>query len=247
LGESNVLEKKNALIQQGQIVSQIIEIESTLTAARSTFNWMLQTENLYEPQADFYTKILVPTDSILPQNHPLLLKQLHQETIASAGIALEKAKLLPDFLLSYNNQSIQGTGADNITYNAGKRFHSVQAGIGIPISNSAQKARVNAAKTEVLIAQNNTEISKMELQNTINNTRISYDKQLSLVKYFEENALPQIYEIQKVADLQFTAGEINYLEWMMLTHQAVQTRSDYLEALRQLNHYSLQIQQLLQF
>lgn len=247
LGESNVLEKKNALIQQGQIVSQIIEIESTLTAALSTFNWMLQTENLYEPQADFYTKILVPTDSILPQNHPLLLKQLHQETIASAGIALEKAKLLPDFLLSYNNQSIQGTGADNNTYNAGKRFHSIQAGIGIPISNSAQKARVNAAKTEVLIAQNNTEISIMELQNTINNTRISYDKQLSLVKYFEENALPQIYEIQKVADLQFNAGEINYLEWMMLTHQAVQTRSDYLEALRQLNHYSLQIQQLLQF
>lgn len=247
LGESNVLEKKNAMLQRGQIATQINEIDAGITAALSTFKWMLQSEITYEPQGDFFTRIIVPSDSTLPENHPLLLKHMQQETIAQAGIALEKAKLLPDLMLTYNNLSIRGTGADNVTYNAGKRFSSVQAGIGIPISNGAQKARVNAAKTEVMIAQNNTEISKMELQNAINNARISYDKQLQMVRYFEEEALPQIQEIQKVADIQFASGEINYLEWMMLTHQAVQTRSDYLEAIRQLNHYSLQIQQILQF
>ena len=68
--------------------------------------------------------------------------------------------------------------------------------------------------------------------------------QLETVLYYENTALKNSDSITKGADLQFSSGEINYLEWMMLTNQIIALQSNYLQAVHQLNESVIQLHYL---
>jgi cobalt-zinc-cadmium resistance protein CzcA len=54
-------------------------------------------------------------------------------------------------------------------------------------------------------------------------------------KWYEDSALKSAETISSTADKQFINGDINYLEWVMLTNQAVTIRSQYIDAIKNLN------------
>ena len=47
--------------------------------------------------------------------------------------------------------------------------------------------------------------------------------------------------ILETANKQFINGEINYLDWVMLTNQAINIQSNYLDAIKNLNESIIQI------
>lgn len=114
-------------------------------------------ETEFLPQAENYKAQLIQVaDSNVLKDHPQAKWLQQQLNISTAQTKLEKAKLSPDLTLSYSNQSFVGfqniNGTDKY-FNGGHRFSSVQAGIGIPIFKSAQKAKVNASKINQLLAE----------------------------------------------------------------------------------------------
>ena len=64
---------------------------------------------------------------------------------------------------------------------------------------------------------------------------MEYNKNLASVNYYEANANKNAETINKTANLQFYNGEINYLEWVMLTNNAIIIQSGYIDAVRNLN------------
>jgi cobalt-zinc-cadmium resistance protein CzcA len=185
-----------------------------------------------------HTVLLAPAEL---SNHPNIAFIKQQQQIADAAIAVEKAKLLPDLSLGLFSTSIRGTGADNNFYPSSYRFQSMQVGIGIPVFAKAQKAKINSAKFSKQLAANQYALSINVLNTHYQSAQQQYLKYKESVDYFEKTGLQNATLILTTANKQFNSGLINYLEWFMLINQATGIKNDYLEAVKNLNESSIQL------
>jgi cobalt-zinc-cadmium resistance protein CzcA len=241
-GEANVLEKATAENQLAQVKVQLQQLEADRQTAQLQFQLLLNTATVFMPIADQYKMPFSnDIDTSVLSNHPYLQQIQQQQDVAKASIKAEQAKLLPEFLIGVNNTSIKGTGADDKRYTSGYRFTAVQAGIAIPIFAKAQKAKVKAAQFSNTIAENNYSSSLQSMRSGYETALLEYKKQLQTVSYFEQHNLATAKLISTTADQQFTNGSINYLEWVILVNQSVNTQSDYIEAVKNLNEAIIQL------
>lgn len=245
-GESNVLEKSTAENQQGQVAIQLKQLQKDIEIAQLQFQLLLNTPTLFIPsEKNFKRRISDLNISDLNQNTRIQLLQ-QQKQVASANTQLQKSKLSPDLIFGYNNTSIRGTGADDKYYSSSKRFHAVQIGVGIPLFNGAQKARINAAKVNETIAHNSYLSGLQTLQKERESALIDYRKFLQTAAWYEQTALKNAETISSTATKQFINGDINYLEWVMLINQSISIKSEYLDVIKSLNGTIDQLNYLIQ-
>lgn len=244
-GESNILEQATAETQSGNIQLQYHAIEEALSIAQLEFQLLLNTQIPYEPiteQAALIAQRNETNESY--EAHPLLKILAQENIIAHRNTKLESAKLAPDLSLAYYNMSMQGTGADEIKYNSQLRFQSGQLGIGIPIFFTAQRAKIKAAKINELITANQLEQKKQALSTEFQSYIQQYNMLSKSVNYYQNNALKNAHTIEATANKQFVNGDINYLEWVLLTNQATNIQSNYLDAVDALNNCILHLNYL---
>ncbi len=243
-GESNVLEKATAENQRGQISIQLKQLEQDIKIAQIQFQLALKTNTVYIPSAESFKKEFANANFIESEQHPRLQFLQQQNQIALANTQYQKSKLSPDLVFGYNNTSIRGTGANDKYYPASKRFQAVQIGVGIPIFNGAQKAIIRAAKVRELIAENNYELGLQTLDAEKKTALLEYQKFLESATWYENTGLKSAETISSTATNQFTNGEINYLDWVVLMNQAVTIQSQYIEVIKNLNETINQINYL---
>jgi len=241
-GESNILEKTTAETQRGQIAIQLNQLKSDIEILQLQFQLLLNTTTAFIPSNE-NTKLVFTAmlDTATVSNHPEIKVLQQQKTISLVNTQLEKSKLFPNLSLGYSNQSIQGTGADNVLYPKSSRFSAVQFGVGVPLFFGSQKAKINSSKTLELISENNYQLGLQTLKTEYQATFKQYQTQLQTVKYFEDTALQNANTITKTANDQFTNGDINYLEWTMLINNAVSIQSNYADAVKELNQTIIQL------
>ncbi len=243
-GETNLLEKTTAETQRGGVQMQLKALQQELKLSLLQLQLLLNTTTLVTTDGKLKIASAVLVDSAAINNHPLIQITTQQKVVAQATTRLEKAKLLPDLNVAYYNSSIKGTGADNVYYNASSRFSSAQIGIGIPLFNSAQKAKINAAGLNETIADNAIQQQLKTLKSSLQIAESQYESSKETVRYFEQEALPNATVILQTADKQFANGEINYLEWVMLVNQSATIQNNYLDAVKVLNESVLTIEYL---
>ena len=241
-GESNILEKTTAETQRGQIAIQLNQLKSDIEILQLQFQLLLNTTTAFIPSNE-NTKLVFTAmlDTATVSNHPNIKVLQQQKTISLVNTQLEKSKLFPNLSLGYSNQSIQGTGADNVLYPKSSRFSAVQFGVGVPLFFGSQKAKINSSKTLELISENNYQLGLQTLKTEYQAAFKQYQTQLQTVKYFEDTALQNANTITKTANDQFTNGDINYLEWTMLINNAVSIQSIYADAVKELNQTIIQL------
>ena len=69
-------------------------------------------------------------------------------------------------------------------------------------------------------------------------------KKNSSFKYYEKTALPNAEIIIKTANLQFSNGEINYLDWVVLINQSIAIKSNYIDTILAHNESVVQLNYL---
>lgn len=245
-GETNILEKTTAELQRGSITMQLKQIRKEIEVVLLQFRFILNIRTAVIPEENKLKLHLdLKLDSNLISQHPYLKIMDQQNKISTITHRLEKSLLLPDLQIGYYNMTMKGTGADNKFYTNSSRFQSIQVGIGIPLFFGAQKAKISAARIGKIIAENNytTEFETFQSQ------YISLVKQhltnLEIVNYFETYSLKNATLILDAANKQFSSGELNYLEWVMLANQVIIIQSNYLDAIKNLNETIIQINYLL--
>ncbi len=243
-GESNILEKTTAENQQGQVAIQLKQLQQDMNIVQLQFQLVMNTDKVFLPDGRFQKGVpkIIDHDGLTLNPQIQLLQQ--QRQIAMANTQLQKSKLLPDIIFGYNNMSIRGTGADDKYYSSSKRFSSVQLGVGIPIFNSAQKANIRAAKVNETMTENGLQSGLQHLQSALNVASLDYQKYLQTANWYESTALNNADTIASTATRQFLSGEINYLDWVVLTNQAINTQSQYLDVIKSLNETVNQINYL---
>lgn len=245
-GESNILEKTTAESQRGNITMQLYQLQQDLELILLQFKLVLNTSTSFIPtETSSKLNLEVTSDKNLLNQHPSLKIIEQQKKTSLINQKLEKSRLMPDLNFGYYNMTMKGTGSDNVTYNSNTRFQSLQFGLGIPLFFGAQKAKINSSKINQTIFENNYLQEMNLLQSQFNAAIGQYQANLATVNYFENTALKNASLISEAANKQFNNGELNYLEWVMLTNQAISIRSNYLDAVKNLNETTIQINYLI--
>ncbi|MGZ3862141.1 MAG: CusA/CzcA family heavy metal efflux RND transporter [Bacteroidia bacterium] len=245
-GESNVLEKATVETQRGNIAMQLKRLVQDLSITQMQFNLLLNSGQAFIPyEASPKLAPALIADSSLINQHPSLKIMEEQKRIAYLNRKLEKSKLLPDLQVGYYNMTMKGYGADNILYNYSNRFQSVQVGVGIPLFFSAQKSKIEAGKIRQHIAENSYLQENSLLQTRFKSALKQYEASLATTNYYESTALKNARLISETANKQFASGDIGYLEWVVLTNQAIGIQSDYLDALKAQNETVIELNYLL--
>ena len=244
-GESNILEKTTAEMQRGNIELQLKHLQQEKESVGIQFQLLLNTKASYKPEElNFKIMNYSVADSNLIVEHPLLKIMLQQKQNSIANTQLEKSKLLPDINVGYYNMTMRGTGSDNILYNGSNRFQSAQVGVGIPLFYGAQKARISASKVYQQIAENNYLQEKQVIEKQYQSAYAQYQNYVKTIYYFEQTALKNATLINETANKQFGDGDINYLDWVMLINQAINIKSNYIDAIKALNESIIQLNYL---
>jgi cobalt-zinc-cadmium resistance protein CzcA len=246
-GESNILEKTTAENQRAQIARQTEMVNADLAIANDRFHVLLNTNADYQPEAAPIKLPLPITTDTAFSSYPQVQYLSQQQQISKAQTQVERAKLLPDLSLGYYNQSFNGTqsvNGANRTYNGSNRFSSVQLGVSVPLFGGAQKNRVSAFRIKEQQAQIDYQSGLQALQSRYKQAAEEVGKYQKLVDYYEKTGLPNASLILKTANLQFIGGQVNYLEYVLLINQATAIRSEYADAVNNLNQAIIQINSL---
>ena len=240
-GESNILEKTTAQNQKAAINIQLKQVQRELETAKLQWQWLLNSDTVYKVESP---EKIIPLQVDETGKNPVIQVLEQQKNIAASQTKVEKSKLLPGLMIGYNLNSFKGTGADDRLYNASPQFHSVQVGFSIPVFSQSQRARINASKITESITENQLQATGAYLQNRYKQLSESYQRNLEIVNYYESEGLKNAAVVTETIQKQFTNGEINYLDFVMLFNQAISIQSNYADAVKMLNDTIIQINYL---
>lgn len=248
-GESNLLEKTtldNQVMQNRQMMQMNA---SDRKAIQLELALLLQDTITIVPAEELVTTQQL-YDTALLQQHPELQYYKAQEQQAVAETQLTKAKLKPEWLIGYNNQSLMGwmeyKNRSERFFTAGDRFSSVTLGMSIPFFNKAQKAKVEAANVQEEVNRANTDIAALRLKTQLQQALQHRDKFNSSLTYYKNSALPQSNIIIQTANLNYKNGQISYIEWATLVNQALGIQMQYADIQRDHQLNEIQLDYLLQ-
>ena len=242
-GESNILEKITAENSRTNFNIQLKQIQQALELNLLELKLLLNTTQNIKPISNSYklSKILI-MDSIHTGKNAYLQYLSHQKNIALAQSEVQKSKLYPDIVLSYFNNGFKGAGADNKVYSGTDRFHSFSLGVGVPLFMRAQKAKISASKFQINVIQSQYQAELSTLQNQYSKLQNEYRLLNEVVVYYETIGLSNADLLVSTASKQFNNGELNYLEFSQLLSQAIAIKSNYLDAVKNLNEIIISIQ-----
>ncbi|MDX1326290.1 MAG: CusA/CzcA family heavy metal efflux RND transporter [Arenibacter sp.] len=208
-----------------QIKIQKQQAQSEVAVALEKLNLWLGQEEFYTVTSDARSEILGP-EWLVPEKlreHPALSLIDQQKEVAVAEYKVAKAAFLPKFNLKYGAQEVNG--------NSG--FFSYQAGVDIPIFSGVAHGKLKASKIGMEIAERAAEYQKKELESNFSRTVENYRKWKTSWDYYESEALPLSEEQRTGALLAFNEGAIEYVAFIQILDDVVQTELMALEALQQ--------------
>lgn len=242
-GESNLMEKLTAQNQLMNIKTQLAEVNKSIELILLQLRYLINIEDNVIPEINDKKAILTLVSENLEQNPNLQLLRQNQE-IAEEQTKVEKAKQLPNLQLNYSNSSFMGLASNDVYYDRSDRFNSFQVGISLPLFSVGQRSRIKAAKKAVTVAEAELEVTKDKMSSYYQQLLSSHNNNQLILENYEGITLKNTSSFLATAELQYINGEINYLEYVMLTNQAITFLNNYLEALKMYNDNIIQINYL---
>jgi cobalt-zinc-cadmium resistance protein CzcA len=245
-GETDILEKATAAQQKMNIERQLSMIRKMQEVVMLQLGLLTNETSDIIPETEIL-KVLpynIFYDSTTVYRHPSVQLALQEWQYAKAVTLAEKTGLLPGFNVGYRNVSIKGTGADNIVYERGYRFSSVQLGINIPIFTKGVHATIQSARIMEDVRLTSFYARKSEVLKQIDQIYVLYNEYMGQISNFEKEALSNAKLIKDVAQKQFNTGQINYLEYVLLINQSLAIEGEYLELLKNVNQQIIALRYL---
>ncbi|MEP0985679.1 CusA/CzcA family heavy metal efflux RND transporter [Ekhidna sp.] len=248
-GETNLLEKATAESQVAEIKVMLEQNKSDIEIYQTSLKTLLNTDLLIDPAGD--SLIQREVESLIAEadvdDNPTLAWFRQQIAVAEKEKSLEKSKLMPDLMVGYFNQSLNGPNQDingnPVTYGSGDRFTGFQVGISIPIFGA--KSQASAIRSIELKKQENEALFQSvnnELEGRLQSLLQQYYKFQNSLSYYETNALPQAELILNQAQKGFQSGDIGYVEYTQGLNRSLSVRFNYLDILNQYNQTIIQIE-----
>lgn len=248
-GESNLLEKTTAETKRAQLQQLMVQNTSQLTVAYTELKMLTG----YSGEITIMDNVIQPIqvnatlDTSLISNNPALKNLYQQATIAEKNKKLELAQTLPDFSVGYFSQTLIGYQTiDNsdVYFGSGKRFTGITLGVGIPLTFFSNSAKIRSIELQKQSLQRNADYGKQQLQAQFKQALEEYQKNLSLVNYYQQQATPNAELIGSTAKKAYQSGEIGYMEYLQSLQTVSEISLGYLKSISDLNQSAITINYL---
>lgn len=157
-----------------------------------------------------------------------------QVVIARQQLKVERTEILPEFtagpLFPLSNNFQQAIG--------------YRIGIAVPIWLGQNRARINAAKTGIDLAESQRLRDYRNFMSSFSVTYSNLFKEQRTIEYFNNVALNQASEIIETSLRLFQAGETSYIEALRNIITAFETKVNYLDAVRNFNQAVIELKYL---
>ncbi|NEN22618.1 CusA/CzcA family heavy metal efflux RND transporter [Cryomorpha ignava] len=179
-------------------------------------------------------------------SNPILARIELEWQVAEAEKSVESAKMLPHLSVGYFNQSLMGipTESGNIATSS-DRYDGINAGIGIPLFFSAQKAEIKKATLRGKIAESDAFYVRQALEGAYRKQLFEIEKFRGSLNYYKNSAVPQADLIIENATKSFKGGAIDYIEYFQNLNQALEIKQNYLETLNSYNQALIKLDYLI--
>lgn len=249
-GETARLEPANALIQQGETQSLLTQSRADLLVAQRQLQALLQASAPVAVSDSTLQLLPAPAaDTARLGQTPQALALRQQIAERQASTRVEQAQGLPNLTLGYTNQSLRGTYQEGngspVTYGPGNRFHSVQAGVAVPLLRGPQRARVQAARLQEQVATAGYQRYRAEATAQLDELRTRLAAQRQRVQFYEQTGLPQAAVVVRLSQRAYKAGETTYTELLVNLERALGVRTAYLDAVLAYNQTVIDLDYLL--
>lgn len=250
-GEANQLEYSVAQSEQGDLQARFIQNQGDKLNLQKKLQTLIFSSGSVEADTDTLTRrtlAAVSLDSSQIAANPYLQYLAQQIRIDKKSTAVQRTSLLPSFSIGYFNQSLIGSqtvNGNDVFYGSSKRFQGGQLGIGIPIFNGANKSRIRAAELNEKIAQNQFDISRLQLNSSLQQAVQTYQSASQSLALYEQKTLVLASAIRNNATRGYEAGEIGYVEFSQAINRALTIKSTYLDLLDSYNQSVIEIEFLL--
>ncbi len=245
VGETSNLELITAKNKYQEIQLMRESVEAEALSQLASLRQLVNADFMFYPMETSTLPVLPAPEIDGKLGTPLLEVYGQQVTVAKAKIGVEQSKAMPDFTLGYSQQLVIRSfdpAKLNRDYTPGTRIAGIQLGLGIPIFNTAGRARVNQEKIALQIAETEFQRTKSELQLQMEQEVLKYNKYRKMADYYLTMGLKQADEQIRIAQVSYELGEIGYLEFIQNMSLAMQTRFNYLETVQQLNQSVIQLE-----
>ncbi|MCK7555527.1 TolC family protein [Chitinophaga sedimenti] len=187
------------------------------------------------------------TDS-LPAETPALQVQSALLSQSEAHVQLERSRLMPSFSLGYANASFSGyqtlpNGTDKL-FSRSDRFQSGMIGVGIPVFQHAQRARIKASGVQVQQRQVELDALQSRLRADLLAAQQRYNYNRQLLADYNNTMLPNAAAIIVTANNRLQSGDISYLNWVLLVNQAIDIKSQFYDVVEQYNESIFDIESI---
>lgn len=202
-GETNNLELLLAEAKSKEIGLSLYQSQMNYEKSLVQLNKWIQSDTVYTISTIAIENIsLMPLDTI---NNPLL-QYLNQSIILSERqLTVNKRNLLPDLKIGAFQGSNNGIGTT--------RYYGIQAGIAVPLFYGADKAKIQASKTDVLMKQNNYDNYSIQIQANYEALLSELMAYRNGIDYYIDFGDKLFSQTLLNANEAFKAGEIDYLQY----------------------------------
>ncbi|MBC9797092.1 CusA/CzcA family heavy metal efflux RND transporter [Sinomicrobium weinanense] len=249
IGETNILEKSASQSARQFYTNQLNMVSRDIEMTRNTFNAVLQDSVMYVPVADHIKIDFSPlAEQRNTEDLPRVKLSRHKAEAARWRWKTERARMLPDITIGYNNLSITGwqtnASGQEVYYDTGHRFNYINAGLSIPLFFGSRSAQSRSAKVEWQRQFAQADAVKAELSARVANAEKELLKYRESLEYYESEGLANAQAIIDAANSQLENGDIDYLRWVMVVNQAITIKNEYLDTVNNYNKAVISVQTL---
>jgi len=234
VGETNLLEKLTAETKQKEISLLLSRSKENLAKGYITLHEWLQTDSTYVISSQLTPLLKQNTWNI--SEHPGLQYYETAKELSETSLSLERQYLLPDLQFSIFQGTNNGLNAQN--------YSGFQAGIAVPLWFVSNKSKINAAKTQTMIIENEYENYKIQLDSKYQRLISDLKKYEEGINYYNNTGQKLSNELAINATKAFQYGEIDFLQYVQLLESATSIEINYLENLFEYNKTILEINYL---
>jgi cobalt-zinc-cadmium resistance protein CzcA len=235
-GESRLLEKTTAETQRSEARNALTLTRSDIAIYEQMLATLTGSSVTIQNTSDIRKPLDIPLDTSSLANNPQLRYLQQQVDIADNERKVTAAKVLPDIVVGYFNQTLVGTlNASNEKATLDNRFSGFMVGLAVPLWFAPQTARVKAARINQERSQKTFEYNQSLVEGQWQRSVQEYIKNKSSLDYYETSALANAELLLRHSDTAFRNGDIDYTEYWLSVRNAIQIHENYLNNLDNYN------------
>ncbi|SDE45408.1 cobalt-zinc-cadmium resistance protein CzcA [Pricia antarctica] len=234
VGETNLLEKLTAEAKQKEISILLSQTKEGVAKAYTTLRQWMQADSLVIVGENGLPHLQLQTQDL--SDHPGIQFYDAAQKLTRSSLTLERQRLLPDLHITAFQGANNGPES--------KRYNGFQAGVSVPLWFGANKAKINAAKTETMIMADESENYKIQLESKYQGLVSDLKKFQEAVNYYETTGGKLAKQLTTSASKSFQNGEIDFLQYVQLLESSKNIEISYLQNLNEYNTTVLELNYL---